>query len=228
VGVVYSILAFLIGLLAGWLVWGRRAPDGASPVAEPEASAVEPSPRPHVSGGLVEDSSPAPGESPVASSPVEAAPVVAEPVPATVAAAESTPAVVEPLPAVAAEPVPATVAAAESAPSAVADSAPSTVAVADPDDLAASVPAQRNGAGDDLKRLEGVGPKAAAALNAAGITTYAQLAEADDATIRAAFASAGMRRPASAVTWPRQARLLADGDLAGFTQLARSIKATRP
>jgi len=220
VGVVYSILAFLIGLLAGWLVWGRRAPDGASPVAEPEASAVEPSPRPHVSGGLVEDSSPAPGESPVASSPVEAAPVVAEPVPATVAAAESTPAVVEPLPAVAAEPVPATVAAAESA--------PSTVAVADPDDLAASVPAQRNGAGDDLKRLEGVGPKAAAALNAAGITTYAQLAEADDATIRAAFASAGMRRPASAVTWPRQARLLADGDLAGFTQLARSIKATRP
>ena len=217
-GVVYSILAFLIGLLAGWLVWGRRAPVGASPGAEPDASAVEPSPRPHVSGGLVEDSSSAPGESAVAPSPVEAAPGVAEPVPATVAAAESTPAVVEPLPAVAAEPVPATVAAAESAPS----------AVADPDDLAASVPAQRNGAGDDLKRLEGVGPKAAAALNAAGITSYAQLADADDATIRAAFASAGMRRPASAVTWPRQARLLADGDLAGFAELARSIKATRP
>jgi hypothetical protein len=37
-----------------------------------------------------------------------------------------------------------------------------------------------------------------------------------------------MRRPASAVTWPRQAKLLAEGDLAGFTELARGLKGARP
>ena len=55
----------------------------------------------------------------------------------------------------------------------------------------------------------------------------ASTADADEATIRSAFATAGMRRPPSAVTWPRQARLLADGDEAGFAELARSLKGAR-
>ncbi|HET9517845.1 MAG TPA: helix-hairpin-helix domain-containing protein, partial [Actinoplanes sp.] len=89
---------------------------------------------------------------------------------------------------------------------------------------AAVVPAQRSAdsghaaapadaataAPDDLRRIEGVGPKMAAALNAAGIHTYAQLAAADESAVRAAISAAGLRSAPSLVTWPRQARLLAE------------------
>jgi predicted flap endonuclease-1-like 5' DNA nuclease len=64
---------------------------------------------------------------------------------------------------------------------------------------------------DNLLRVEGIGPKMAKALAAAGITTYEGLAAADEATIRAAISAAGMRSAPSLVTWPGQARLLADG-----------------
>jgi predicted flap endonuclease-1-like 5' DNA nuclease len=79
-----------------------------------------------------------------------------------------------------------------------------------------TVPAQRTpeapqtAAADDLTRIEGIGPKMAAALKAAGITSYAQLAETDEAGLRAAIAAAGMRFSPSLVTWPQQAKLLAD------------------
>jgi predicted flap endonuclease-1-like 5' DNA nuclease len=63
---------------------------------------------------------------------------------------------------------------------------------------------------DDLTRIEGIGPKMAAALVAGGITTYTQLAESDEAGLRAAIAAAGMRFSPSLVTWPQQAKLLAD------------------
>jgi predicted flap endonuclease-1-like 5' DNA nuclease len=79
------------------------------------------------------------------------------------------------------------------------------------------VPAQRVAepetavAPDNLALIEGIGPKMANALAAAGITTFERLATSDVATIRAAVSAAGMRASASLPTWPQRARLLANG-----------------
>jgi predicted flap endonuclease-1-like 5' DNA nuclease len=81
---------------------------------------------------------------------------------------------------------------------------------------------------DDLKRIEGIGPKMANALNAAGITTFEGLAAADESTIRAAIAAAGLRFAPSLVTWARQARLLAAGDEEDFDRLTDDLVAGRP
>ncbi|MEU5565308.1 helix-hairpin-helix domain-containing protein [Micromonospora musae] len=80
---------------------------------------------------------------------------------------------------------------------------------------------------DDLERIEGIGPKMAAALRAAGIHTFGQLAEADDDTRRTAIETAGLTFAPSLVTWGRQARLLADGDEAGFRELTERLVAGR-
>lgn len=62
---------------------------------------------------------------------------------------------------------------------------------------------------DDLKRIEGIGPKISGALQAAGVGTYAQLAEADVARLRQILTEAGIR--ATPITWPEQAKLAAAG-----------------
>ncbi|PMR62587.1 hypothetical protein C1A38_03075 [Verrucosispora sp. ts21] len=49
----------------------------------------------------------------------------------------------------------------------------------------------------------------AAALHGAGIRTYHQLAELDEATLRDTIRGAGLRATASLVTWPQQAKILA-------------------
>lgn len=64
---------------------------------------------------------------------------------------------------------------------------------------------------DDLKRIEGIGPKIAGLLNAAGIHSFAQLADQTEASLRALLKEAGlaMINPA---TWPEQARQISAGD----------------
>jgi len=65
---------------------------------------------------------------------------------------------------------------------------------------------------DDLKKIEGVGPKLAEVLNAGGIHTFAQLAakSADDikGILENAEGNYAMHDPS---TWPKQAQLAADG-----------------
>ncbi len=65
---------------------------------------------------------------------------------------------------------------------------------------------------DDLTKIEGVGPKAAEALVAAGITTYAALAKAEADAIKTILTEASPRlahlEPGS---WPKQAQMAADG-----------------
>jgi predicted flap endonuclease-1-like 5' DNA nuclease len=131
-------LAFVLGLLVGWLIWGRSRPAPAASAAETAAPALPP------------------------------APVMRMPL----------------------------------------------VVPAEPDP-------------DDLERIEGIGPQMAAALKQAGITTYTQLATADEATLREAIEARGLRFAPSIVTWGKQARLLADGDEAGFADLTRRLVAGR-
>jgi large subunit ribosomal protein L21 len=62
---------------------------------------------------------------------------------------------------------------------------------------------------DDLKKIEGIGPKIAATLADAGINSYSDLANATVETLSSILSNASL----SAVpnTWPQQAQLAADG-----------------
>jgi len=62
---------------------------------------------------------------------------------------------------------------------------------------------------DDLKKIEGIGPKIAETLTAAGIATFADLAKATPAAISEMIA--GVRGNHVTDTWPEQAKLAADG-----------------
>ncbi len=78
-------------------------------------------------------------------------------------------------------------------------------------------------AGDDLTRIEGIGPKMSAALQAAGITTFAQLAQSSEDTLTAAVEAAGMRLAPSLSTWAEQATFAAKGDWDGLRQLQDTL-----
>ncbi|MFG1803571.1 helix-hairpin-helix domain-containing protein [Micromonospora carbonacea] len=78
------------------------------------------------------------------------------------------------------------------------EAAPVVAAAADP----------TTGSADDFRRIQGIGPKMAAALQDAGIRTYRQLADLDEATLRETIRSAGLRAAPSLATWPQQAKVL--------------------
>lgn len=64
---------------------------------------------------------------------------------------------------------------------------------------------------DDLTRLEGIGPKISQTLKAAGYTTFAKLAQANEVELRVVLERGGIKLAPSAATWPQQAELAARG-----------------
>jgi large subunit ribosomal protein L21 len=74
--------------------------------------------------------------------------------------------------------------------------------------------------GDDLVIIEGVGPKAAEALVAAGIDTFAKLAAASAEEVKAILdASTSKVQHLDPTTWAQQAQLAADGKMDELKQL---------
>ena len=71
---------------------------------------------------------------------------------------------------------------------------------------------------DDLQRIEGIGPKIAKALVAAGYPTYAKIAAATEAELREAVAGQGIKFAPSASTWADQAQYLVDSDTEGLDE----------
>jgi predicted flap endonuclease-1-like 5' DNA nuclease len=71
---------------------------------------------------------------------------------------------------------------------------------------------------DDLTQLAGVGAKSAEALNAAGITTYAALAGANEPALREALHASHIVARSNVSTWPMQASLAAKGDWQGLAK----------
>ena len=68
--------------------------------------------------------------------------------------------------------------------------------------------------GDDLKIIEGIGPKAADALVAAGIDTFVKLANASVEEVNAILdASASKVQHLDPTTWAQQSQLAADGKM---------------
>jgi len=63
---------------------------------------------------------------------------------------------------------------------------------------------------DDLKKIEGIGPKIAQTLTDAGVATFAELAKTKPAKISEIIA--GVRGNHIPDTWPAQAKMAADGN----------------
>ena len=80
---------------------------------------------------------------------------------------------------------------------------------------------------DDLKRIEGIGPKISSLLQAAGIMTFAQLAMTDVSRLKQIIAEAGFRAPANPTTWPEQANLAATGQWDALEALQGELKGGR-
>jgi large subunit ribosomal protein L21 len=67
-------------------------------------------------------------------------------------------------------------------------------------------------AGDDLKKIEGIGPKIAEIFNNAGISTFAKLAESDIDALKEILTAAGSRYASkNPSSWPKQAKMAAEG-----------------
>jgi predicted flap endonuclease-1-like 5' DNA nuclease len=81
---------------------------------------------------------------------------------------------------------------------------------------------------DDLTQLVGIGPKASAALAAAGVTTYTALAELNEPQLRRALHDSDMTPPANVGTWPMQASLASKGDWQGLMKYNNRAAASRP
>jgi small subunit ribosomal protein S2 len=66
--------------------------------------------------------------------------------------------------------------------------------------------------GDDLTKIEGIGPKAAEALTNAGVDTYTKLANSKPEEIKELLAEASSRMAhLDPTSWPKQAKMAAEG-----------------
>ena len=79
---------------------------------------------------------------------------------------------------------------------------------------------------DDLKKIEGIGPKISSTLNSAGITTYAKLASLQPEEIKKILDEGGVRI-AFPETWTEQATMAARGDWEGLKSFQSLLKAGR-
>jgi predicted flap endonuclease-1-like 5' DNA nuclease len=82
---------------------------------------------------------------------------------------------------------------------------------------------------DDLKIIEGIGPKIASVLTSAGISTFSVLAATDPAKIKTILSAADERlgRISDPTSWPEQASLAAKGDIDGLQKLQDNLKGGR-
>jgi predicted flap endonuclease-1-like 5' DNA nuclease len=78
---------------------------------------------------------------------------------------------------------------------------------------------------DDLKRIEGIGPKIEEILNAAGIKTFKKLATTPAETVKGMLEGAGKRfQMHDPKTWSKQAKLAADGKWEELEKLQDELK----
>jgi predicted flap endonuclease-1-like 5' DNA nuclease len=78
---------------------------------------------------------------------------------------------------------------------------------------------------DDLKRIEGIGPKIEELLNAAGIQTFKELSAEKADKLKGILDAAGKRyQMHDPTTWPKQAKLAAAGNWEALTKLQDELK----
>ncbi len=67
-------------------------------------------------------------------------------------------------------------------------------------------PPKAKPAADNLRKIKGIGPKTDGVLQAAGITTFAALADTAVEKLQAVLDEAGVAKSVKPATWPEQAR----------------------
>jgi large subunit ribosomal protein L21 len=73
-------------------------------------------------------------------------------------------------------------------------------------------PVKKSSKGDDLKKVEGIGPKIAEIFVAAGIDTFAKLAATEVDKLKEILTAAGPRYASKTPdSWPKQAKMAAEG-----------------
>ena len=88
--------------------------------------------------------------------------------------------------------------------------------------------AGRHNGKDDLKRVEGIGPKIESLLRQAGIRTWSDLADTSASELRSVLDEAGSRfRMHDPSTWPRQAGFAAAGKWDDLAAYQAELKAGR-
>lgn len=119
---------------------------------------------------------------------------------------------------------------------AVSAEAPDSIGTTRLDDAPVSAPTVQGAKGKkavkadgshDLTIIEGIGAKMAAALIAAGISTFDKLSEATDVELRQAIEQAGMSFSPSLPTWATQAEYAARGDWTGLQQYQSQLSGGR-
>ena len=81
---------------------------------------------------------------------------------------------------------------------------------------------------DDLLIIEGIGPKSKEALYKAGITSFEQIANlSPDDLYRIIKIEGGVNLVSDTKTWPKQARLLADGKIKEFEEYVKVLVNSR-
>jgi predicted flap endonuclease-1-like 5' DNA nuclease len=88
------------------------------------------------------------------------------------------------------------------------------------------VQTQNEQAPDDLKRIEGIGPKVEKVLNDAGINTFGALARANLADVQNTLNAAGLQMM-DPEGWIEQASLAAKGDWEELERLQNELKGGR-
>jgi small subunit ribosomal protein S2 len=79
---------------------------------------------------------------------------------------------------------------------------------------------------DDLRKIEGIGPKIQLTLQAAGIETFEKLAASKPDDLKQILTESGIRL-GDPTTWPEQAALAAAGNWDALTELQSSLKGGR-
>lgn len=83
--------------------------------------------------------------------------------------------------------------------------------------------------GDDLKKIEGIGPKIAELFNQAGIVTFDDLSKAEIGKLESILSEAGARYAShNPSTWPEQAGLAASGKWDELKELQDRLDGGRP
>ena len=88
-----------------------------------------------------------------------------------------------------------------------------------------AAPAAKKAKADDLKKIEGIGPKIAGLLKEAGIVTFADLAKAKITILKAILEKAGKRyQMHDPSTWAEQAKLANKGEWDKLAKLQDELK----
>jgi len=80
---------------------------------------------------------------------------------------------------------------------------------------------------DDLKLIEGIGPKVSQILKEHGIKTFKDLSKKDPEDIKKLLESKGIRGIVDPTTWPEQAKLAAEDKWEELKKLQKELKGGR-